>query len=379
MEKIEKDDLVILVHGTWASSNEGWTSKENYFHLHLNREFHRLTGKKLYFLTFSWSGSNSLYERQSAATDLIDYINEIHAEHKRIHLLGHSHGGTVIQFALMQNPVLSSQKWKNKLSSWTTIGTPFYRYGGNMKIKTEFLGLVTVPPSILLTIVLFKIIKLILPISGIIWYFIFYILIYSKVDGFFRAKSFQFRLNAVMNNQISKWFGVYSKYDEAIEGLKHANSFQLSNAKRKRPSYDSNFSFVNYLGKIFNRLIYNYFTRIFINPLISKKVKNSAYGIDKHFYKVKGASATPIDNYEFDPMPPEIDEQIIEYVTKDNQSKLLSLRKLISFNNINVLERYKQLPEQEQPILVHSIYFENLNIIKAIAKHLAHKNELHKK
>ena len=379
MNKIEKDDLLILVHGTWAKANEGWTSKEHYFHLHLNREFHRLTGKKLYIIPFGWSGLNSLYERQSAATNLIDVINDIHKDHKRIHLLGHSHGGTVIQYALMQTPILTSQKWKSKLSSWTTIGTPFYRFNGCFKITTEFLGLFTVPTALIITYFVVQAVNHFFQMDYKIIYFLLYLLVYAKVDNFFRAKSFQFRLNRAMTNYKEKWFGVYSKYDEAIEGLKNTNAFNLSNEKRVKPSFDSEHNAVAYLGKLFNRFTYNYFTRILINPRITEKVKNSAYGIDKSFYKLKEVSETPLENYEFDPMPEFVDEQIIDYVAKDNQSKLLSLRKLITFSDLNIVERYKQLPESERPLLVHSIYFENLNIIKAIAKHIAHKNELFRK
>lgn len=168
------DDLVILVHGTFAGdkdrNDEGdqWWQRTSvtwkWFQSHLP------TGTSLpddSSELFQWSGANSQAERLEASTHLLALLIELERQGRGYHLVGHSHGGSVIWEALVSTEVMrrdevvyayllhelvarklvrprssrrkgvpgilsypdvSSEIKLNGLRSWTTVGTPFLHY-----------------------------------------------------------------------------------------------------------------------------------------------------------------------------------------------------------------------------------------------------------
>lgn len=82
--------------------------------------------------SFVWSGKNSAYEREVAARALVKELNALRKRFDNIHLIGHSHGGNVIEDALeriawngARRPSLSRRPNPSKIRSVTTLGTPF--------------------------------------------------------------------------------------------------------------------------------------------------------------------------------------------------------------------------------------------------------------
>jgi hypothetical protein len=82
--------------------------------------------------SFVWSGKNSAYEREVAARALAKQLKTLRARYDNIHLIGHSHGGNVIEDALeriawngARRPSFASHKNPSKIRSVTTLGTPF--------------------------------------------------------------------------------------------------------------------------------------------------------------------------------------------------------------------------------------------------------------
>jgi hypothetical protein len=82
--------------------------------------------------SFVWSGKNSAYEREVAARALAKELKALRARYDNIHLIGHSHGGNVIEDALeriawngARRPSFSKHKNPSKIRSVTTLGTPF--------------------------------------------------------------------------------------------------------------------------------------------------------------------------------------------------------------------------------------------------------------
>lgn len=82
--------------------------------------------------SFVWSGKNSAFERESAARALAKELKALRARYDNIHLIGHSHGGNVIEDALeriawngARRPSFSKHKNPSKIRSVTTLGTPF--------------------------------------------------------------------------------------------------------------------------------------------------------------------------------------------------------------------------------------------------------------
>ena len=116
---------VILVHGTgsanpedagtswWQAGSDTWNS--------LNQ---LLTGRAVCGATaFHWSGLNSERERQNAAANLLDQVSALEDAKQPYHLVGHSHGGSVIWMALCEATRRRVQL--EYLRSWATLGTPF--------------------------------------------------------------------------------------------------------------------------------------------------------------------------------------------------------------------------------------------------------------
>ncbi|RDI31796.1 hypothetical protein DFR72_103196 [Lentzea flaviverrucosa] len=96
-------DVVIFVHGTFANAedDEGprWWQRNSeswqWFEHHLpegTRPFDEVI--------FHWTGRNSQVQRLEASNRLLGLMIELERQHKTYHLVGHSHGGSVIWEAL---------------------------------------------------------------------------------------------------------------------------------------------------------------------------------------------------------------------------------------------------------------------------------------
>ena len=97
---------------------------------------------------FRWSGENSERARIKAGRKLLAHLESLEAKGQGYHLVGHSHGGSVIWHTLQL--ATSQRKSLDHLRSWATVGTPFLHY------RTRgFLNAVNVF-NLLLAIVLIK-------------------------------------------------------------------------------------------------------------------------------------------------------------------------------------------------------------------------------
>jgi len=125
----EKTEVIIVVHGTGAGQRNPadphwWEVPHSAF----ARELESALGSKCCFAEpFCWNGNNYESDRRSAANELLDRLRKEDKAERRYHLIGHSHGGSIIWHAL----VGSVGFWKKPLSglaTWTTVGTPFLTF-----------------------------------------------------------------------------------------------------------------------------------------------------------------------------------------------------------------------------------------------------------
>lgn len=134
-------DVVMFVAGTTdpintkglkheANTDYWQASKENFWNKlkELKLQFNNLHIEGSFF---SWSGDNDTLERNKAADRLLDLFVRVYPGFKRkevhLHLIGHSHGGNVInEFTnLIANDKRFPEPWKIK--SITYLSTPFFK------------------------------------------------------------------------------------------------------------------------------------------------------------------------------------------------------------------------------------------------------------
>jgi hypothetical protein len=125
-----KPDLVLLVHGTYAArqENEGtsWWQIGSQAYEGLRQRLPNGAQLTKPDEVFHWSGENSERARIKAGIDLLARLKALEAQGRGYHLIGHSHGGSVIWHTLRLATLGRIQL--DRLRSWTTLGTPFLRH-----------------------------------------------------------------------------------------------------------------------------------------------------------------------------------------------------------------------------------------------------------
>ncbi len=125
-------DHVILVHGTGAGDDAirgaKWWQLGSEFETSLRRRLGAHTGsvQAVVMEPFQWDGDNSERARMAAAAKLLARLRTLESVSASYHLVGHSHGGSIIWQALTQSA--RSPRPLAGLRSWTTVGTPFLNF-----------------------------------------------------------------------------------------------------------------------------------------------------------------------------------------------------------------------------------------------------------
>jgi len=135
-------ELVLLVHGTfannasksrsdqlrwWQAGGEVWNKIDE----QLPEQFHVASDPRTE--VFSWSGDNSERDRRAGGRELFKHLQKLENKGTRYHLVGHSHGGSVIWHCLLESVKRRLRRRRavdpklslSGLQSFTTIGTPF--------------------------------------------------------------------------------------------------------------------------------------------------------------------------------------------------------------------------------------------------------------
>lgn len=127
-----RESVAILVHGTYAGDkqsvgNKWWQAGSRTANL-LQSKLPASVGATRESDVFHWSGENSERARSQAAKKLLHHLEQQESRGVSYHLVGHSHGGSVIWNTLRLATL--SKKPLEGLRSWTTVGTPFLQHHG---------------------------------------------------------------------------------------------------------------------------------------------------------------------------------------------------------------------------------------------------------
>ena len=116
---------IIAVHGTFATGEETgdkWWQKNSECEKAL-REFVQGNATPLSYESLIWDGDNSETSRRAAAGRLLHRMSKLEAAGEPYVVIGHSHGGSVVAFALQR--AARDANTLPHLRAWITIGTPF--------------------------------------------------------------------------------------------------------------------------------------------------------------------------------------------------------------------------------------------------------------
>lgn len=123
-------ELAILIHGTFAGDasdigSKWWQSSSEEakeLQQRLPKQVRIAEGKEV----FHWSGDNGERARSKAAVELLEHLKPLEESKQNYHLVGHSHGGSVIWNAI-RLATLTGQPLRG-MRSWSTVGTPFLHH-----------------------------------------------------------------------------------------------------------------------------------------------------------------------------------------------------------------------------------------------------------
>ncbi len=135
---------IITVHGTNAGdesdTGEQWWQQKSEFQEKLS-EYVEAPDGRLEFKPFHWGvGPNSELKRRDAGNDLRREMLALEKEEVPYSVIGHSHGGSVLNHALFS--VYAKKLSLPNMKSWVTVGTPFIetRRSGFFLTRFNLLG-----------------------------------------------------------------------------------------------------------------------------------------------------------------------------------------------------------------------------------------------
>jgi hypothetical protein len=239
---------VLLIHGTFAAdeADEGpaWWQRGSQFHEALRQRLPPHVKLPEHEALFHWSGENSEWARYQAGKRLLERLTQYEAHGRRYHLVGHSHGGTVIWHALRL--AVRRKIHLKRLQCWATVGTPFLHFRPVASLLNALLlgGLCWALAVLVLAVAIVHVepwiqehlpsFHLVAVIGGGMWIaggaaF----LVYAGLRGLYsvaearRATSDRRVARRAMRLYGSRWLGLWSSEDEAIGGLRHSVDFRM--------------------------------------------------------------------------------------------------------------------------------------------------------
>ena len=124
-ERTVPGETIVLVHGTFAAADSdagaAWWQQGGNFRAALGAASGIETIE-----AFQWSGANSESERRAAGARLAERLRELEAAGCPYHVIGHSHGGSLIWHAIAA--MVHKRDGLQQLRSFVTVGTPFLHF-----------------------------------------------------------------------------------------------------------------------------------------------------------------------------------------------------------------------------------------------------------
>ena len=452
---VSPSDVLILVHGTGVSRASGdgdrWWQNGSVLRTELKSRMPDGVLSPESHEVFRWSGENSERARIMASRKLLDQLESLEEKGQGYHLVGHSHGGSVIWQALQL--ATSHRKPLDHLRSWATVGTPFLQYRTRrflnaVNVFNVLLAIVLIKPALtafggaiqVLGATLFgaesslvtdaateqmatsfwstpvlrtaEILGMHVSTSGhgvrigsfdsssgqtlghylvtsphgwlLLALALLVVYVYLNLAGFFLGpvlETLQHRGErrlrlATMSHYAPRWLGIWSRDDEAINGLRAtlrlSVSFVSKLAPRERVLWSDNLSLLSrpyywVFGPVYNRLL-----RPMLDHLVRACVMKTAQGNNRPATEVIDVSSTPITREPLSAWPP-LPEWLETKIqnTADSHARDIApkLRRLIATPSFSsVLAALEDSISGRE--LIHTSYFNHAEVLDLLTMHM---------
>lgn len=409
-------ELVILVHGTFAASDSdyggGWWQAGGRFGTKLNE---RLQGKARCAdigEVFHWSGKNLESERRAASQKLADRFLELEAKGHPYHVIAHSHGGNVVLAAIAE-----CRRPLKFLRSWTTVGSPFFRYRVIPFHTLSWIAMIVVGSPFLCLAVL--ILHYTLYIFNIAYEPTIYL--DAGITGAFcvimlfsiAAKSgleFVTGLDELWRGSFQRkwkypWLSIWTQQDEAVSGLssmsrshfrlprveiasRETTSLLMHSVQRRirilpgiiRPTTRAVAIFLAGFSWIASCLIYPFWNWFVVprgDKFVNSSLRQKAFGDDTFGMTIQSVKPSPFDfSVEIPEVPEPVSHALVQSADeRTRESNLLSESRSVliqcALGQVSTGQMRDLLGQKlNGRELVHTSYFDNDDVIEILAHHI---------
>lgn len=449
-------DQLVLVHGTYAARDrdegDSWWQIGSQAAADLKARLPVQARMARPGEVFHWSGENSERARIKAAHEFLAFVDKLEAKGNGYHLIGHSHGGSVIWHAL-RLATLQGKKLAG-LRSWATVGTPFLHHRTRgawnwVNLLNVVLAVILLKPAYLTCCALLKIVigpwfgwtgadrvsterlpeqlsffktpvLKVMDLLGLTvttsgnglqigsfdsargdsfyeylflspegWLMLLVavgvIYVYLNLGGFFLGpvvESLTMRAEKrlerdAMEAYETRWLGIWSPEDEAINGLRATLDLSISfvsrMAPRERVLFSDHLSLLSrpyywLLAPVFNRLI-----RPLVDGVVRSLVVKAAQGNNRPAAEVIEVSPAPTeatDPNRYPPIPEWLNAKLVETADRYAGDLAPKLRRLLAQASfVSGLEAFGDTLQGKE--LIHTSYFDHPEILDLLTLHMA--------
>lgn len=450
-------DLVFLIHGTFAANaddaGKSWWQIGSIPWDQLRARLPAGARLPQRGEVFHWCGENSERARIKAGHDLLEQLLKLEQSQTGYHLIGHSHGGSVIWHALREATLRRIKL--DHLRSWSTVGTPFlhcrthgalsvanlvnlvlallllwpasnvflgfFRFawaavtGRNVALEirgeqdvgivmsicrapllkiAEWCGIAIRPTETGLRLGTYDpasgqslfaymfgtweglIISLIVLAGG----YIFLVLASQCLNPV--LESLRLRMEkrleqTAMESYRSRWLGLWSTSDEAINGLRATLDLSVSFVARMVRRDQILWSdYLLLISRPYDWIVSPTFNHL-LRPLLDRGVRSlvtkTAQGNNRPAAEVVAVSPFPVLTEDVDAhpsLPQAIDTRLVERANEHARDIAPKLRNLLAAPSfVAGMERFGQALEGQE--LIHTSYFDHAAILDLLAMHVA--------